>query len=511
MLVIPLRSRDLLFLAFLTLPTGFANAEQVRSIRQWAVCGGRVDDAAAVAAAFAAAANGRFTLVVDCPVFIHTGMDVARPIFIDNNTSVVFSGDGQLILDNTLIPAFAIVDTQHVHFRGWKVLYTGELPVDMDTKVYFDAGRAIASDVEDPPGAAFEKRETAWLTARRGVKFAPGGQAPWHGPTNTSAIFFIDGDTGDVTMSGMKFSVPAHADGSRFIPMVFSMTYGIKPDTLIAPGLAITPGAFAVPKGLRFSDINIDGAYMGWQGSAQNMTIEHVRAWRYGDLQDAAGENVGGATEVHGKLSRWFAPPHLIYLNFDESWDPALYNRNIYIHNVLDYGIRVGLPRDNSKNCCSGNALSLKIGAVDSSVTGYESDRPDGLLDVLDSDHLRLSGIIGRYNSNFLDNLYPGIRFPGHSYNDVTLCHVTVLDEAARTSQAPIVMGHAEQHNLVLQDVTVMMNAWWASDAALVQSLAAGRHSKISVSYQIGNRVFIYRATDGSEIEEAKPSVPKIC
>ncbi len=501
----PIRFILLFFLASLTWQSELTNAEQVRSIRQWAVCGGRVDDAAAVKAAFAAAAQEHFTLLIDCPVFIHTGMDVARPIFVESGTTVVFSGDGAVILDNTLIPAFAIVDAHKVQFRGWRVLYSGGLPVDMDTNYYLDAGRRVASHVADPPAVEFENRESAWLTARRGVTFAPGAKAPWHGPANTSALFFIDGDTSDITMSDMDFAVPEHAGGDRFIPMVFSMTYGIKPDTMIRAGLAITSAYFADPSGLHFSNIKIDGAYMGWQGSARNMTIEHVRAWRYGDLQDSAGKNVGGASIVRGKVSRWFAPPHLIYLNFQKTWSRDLYSQNIYIHDVVDYGIRVGLPRDNAENCCSGNALSLKIGAVDTNVSDYESDRPDGLLDVLDSDHLHLSNIDGRYDSKFLKNLYPGIRFPGDSYSDVTLCHVTIIDRSNLTMKAPIALGRTlKQRGLVLQDVTVVLNAWARSDADLVPSHFSGTDNIIIITYQIGRRVLTYRQESESARERTQ-------
>src|SRR5580704_5314290 len=66
----------------------------IRSIRNWVVCDGRTDDAVGAATAFFAAKHHAFILLVYCPVFIHTGTDVARPIFVDSGTTVYFTRDG---------------------------------------------------------------------------------------------------------------------------------------------------------------------------------------------------------------------------------------------------------------------------------------------------------------------------------------------------------------------------------------------------------------------------------
>jgi hypothetical protein len=477
---------------------GAARAEDTRSIRHWVSCDGTRDDWRGAAAAFAAASGGRFTLLVDCPVFIHTGMDVARPIFVESGTDIEFGSDGKFILDNELIPAFAIIDSRDVTFHGWQVVYTGGLPVDANTGFYVDNGRNVPSAGHDPPAAMFLRREAAWLTARRGVSFTGVAQPPWHGPANTSALFYIDGDTENLTVTAMDLRVPAGAGADRFIPVAFSMTYGAKPGVLMFPGMAVTPVAFAVPRHLRFEDMTIDGAYMGWQGSAQDLTIRHVRAYRYGDLQNAAGGQVGGASLADGKIIHWFAPPHLFYINNQSLVDPALDSRDIHISDVIDYGVRVGVARDTAGDCCSGNALSLKIGAIDSDVTGYQSDRADGFLDVLDSDHLMISDVTARYDSAFLNNLYPGIRFPGKSYHDVTLRNVTLTDQAAVTVKAPVVASRAAaQSGTVLRDVTIILNAW--AGGHLMPYGFPGTGDDISVTYRIGpsGKVVTYQQTSG--------------
>ncbi len=65
------------------------------SISRWARCEWVVtDDIAGVTQAFAAAKNNAFILEVDCPVYMHVGMDIMRPIFIENGTHVDFTSAG---------------------------------------------------------------------------------------------------------------------------------------------------------------------------------------------------------------------------------------------------------------------------------------------------------------------------------------------------------------------------------------------------------------------------------
>src|SRR6266700_8029279 len=118
---------------------------------------------------------------------------------------------------------------------------------------------------------------------------------------------------------------------------------------------------------------------MGWQGNTQNATFEKIRGHRNADLQDANGENVGG-------VGKWFAPPHLFYLNYLLTGDPGLFNRNIRIHDVVDAGPRVGVARDKGgSDTGSGFDMSLKIGCIDCSGDQYAASRPDGVVDVVSS------------------------------------------------------------------------------------------------------------------------------
>jgi len=101
-----------------------------KSIKNWASCDGVTDDSVAVAQAFDAAKNNAFILEVDCPVYMHVGMDVARTVFIGNGTQINFTPPGLLIVDNTLIPAFVIANTNNVRLTNWNVEYVGSVPVN---------------------------------------------------------------------------------------------------------------------------------------------------------------------------------------------------------------------------------------------------------------------------------------------------------------------------------------------------------------------------------------------
>ena len=117
-----------------------------KSVKEWTVCDGVTDDSKGLANAFAAAKNGAFTLDIDCPLYFH----VARPIFIDNNTSVNFKGSGLIIVDNVLIPSFVIANSSNINLSNWKVKYTGGIPVDERTGGYYNDGIWVPANERDP-------------------------------------------------------------------------------------------------------------------------------------------------------------------------------------------------------------------------------------------------------------------------------------------------------------------------------------------------------------------------
>jgi hypothetical protein len=450
-----------------------------KSISNWAICDGVTDDSQNVARAFAAAKNAAFTLVVDCPVYLHIGMDVARSIFIDNGTTVVFTAAGKFTLDNVLHPAFVIANSYNITLTNWNVEYDASLPVNWDVGGYFKNGTWISLAGYAQPASVFNSTLTTWLAANRKVSFdqsAGNAGSQWAGPTNSCAVFFLSGDTSNVTVTGMRIYAPATAGGDRFVPMAFSMTQNYKGKQTVSANTANTAQFSAVPHHLTFTDIDLDGVYMGWQGTVQSASFQKIRSHRYGDLQDANGANVGG-------INKWFAPPHLIYINYNVTGDPGLYSSNIHIADVIDYGVRVGTARDKpTDQKMSGTALSLKLGCIACTVDNYQSARPDGFLDVLPSNGLKISNVVASYNSTFINNLYAGWRFPASPYKNITFANILLTDTAASTLQAPIgSAGQATNQGLVFSNVQVEMKQWAGPNTPA--PYIGGQDNDVAISY----------------------------
>lgn len=450
-----------------------------KSIRAWVSCTGSSDDTAGVAKAFAAARHGAFTLVVDCPVNLKVGTDIARSIFIDEGTTVEFTEAGKFTVDNVFIPAFVIADSSNITLTDWNVEYDGGLSIDQNVG-YTNNGSLVAGS--KPANAFNDLRLTPWLAANRAIVFdkrAGNVNSQWTGTTNACAVFFITGDSSDLHVTGMRLYVPKTAGGERFIPVAFSLGVNYRRNQTVNAKMPMTGQIFAVPHDITFSNVTLDGTYMGWVGGLQNALFENIRSERYGDLQDAHGETVGG-------VKKWFAPPHLFYFNYTASGDAALFNTNIRIKDVIDSGVRVGKARDaGGSDSISGYALSLKIGCVNCSVDNYRSDRPDGFLDVLTSDGLTISNVTATYNSAFLNNVFPGWRFPSATYKNVKFENINFIDTAASSIVPPI--GNANQSSnegIVFKNVRVQLNHWAGAPSVPLPAIA-GQAADAELDYSI--------------------------
>ena len=451
-----------------------------RSICEWATCDGKADDARAVANAFAAAKNGAFTLVVDCPAFVHIGLDIAKPIFIDNGVTVQFKPGGLFITDNSMVPAFIIADSTNVNLLGWQVEYVGGVPLKSKIDGYARNGVFISQRGAGPSAAANDITITRWLAANRGITFKEAG-AVWGAPTDTSAIFYITGATSNVVVKDMKVFVPPSALGSQFVPTVFASIANWKSGETVTKGTTPTPDNAATPSHLVFTNIDLDGYYMGWQGTFADATFAHIRAHRYGDLQDDKGDNVGGAGCSDDIDACWLAPPHLFYINNQHY--PGIETKDVTIKDVIDFGNRVGVAR----NTNSGNLMSLKIGGRNVVVDQYTSYRPDGVADILDCDGMQITNLKGYYDSAYDNNKYPGIRFPGRQYENLVMQNIELTDSNPRVVVNPIgnilVAG-----NLTLKDIKSIIRGWAGPDEKPPQPVIRTKlndNTTVEVTYEI--------------------------
>jgi len=453
-----------------------------RSIGGWVSCSGSSDDTAGVARAFAAARHAAFTLVVDCPVLLQSGMDIARTIYIDDGTTVEFTGSGKFMVDNVMHPAFVIAGSKDVTLKSWNVEYVSGLPIDGDVRGYMRGGRFVTASGRVQPAGAFNNFGiTPWLAANRAITFDQSQGSVtgiWRGGIIPMAVIWMTGDTSNVRVTGMRLYVAASSGGDRFIPVAFSMSPNFKNNQTVTAKTPITGQFVAVPHDLTFSDIVLDGTYMGWLGNARDALFQNIRSHRYADLQDPSGNNVGG-------MGKWFAPPHLFYLNYMVAGDSALFNSGVHIKDVVDDGPRIGAARDKGgTDSISGYATSLKIGCVDCSVDNYKTTRPDGFLDVLPSDGLTVSNVDATYDSTFLNNVFPGWRFPSSPYRNLVFKDIVFKDSAASTIQAPI--GGATDpanENIVFSNVHIIMNRWSGKGLPVPNILGHGINAALDYAF----------------------------
>jgi hypothetical protein len=462
-----------------------ASAAGQKSIRSYVSCTGTSDDSAGAAKAFAAAKNSAFTLVVDCPVRLHSGIAVDRGIFIDSGTTVEFTDNGKFIVDNLFHPAFTIVNSNGIHLTNWNVVWDGMQPINGSTDGYEMDGKFVgaAAGSKGQPAAAFNDTVLArWMSDNRGIEFSKtqGWAKPiWVGAVNLGAVFYITGDSSDIVFKGLHVSAPPTAGGDRFIPMVVSFSANWKNKQTVTGKMPHNSEFADIPHKVTFADVVFDGILMGWQGNVADATFDNVQSHRYGDLQDAGGGNSGG-------VGKWYPPPHLFYLNYTFDGDPAFFNPGVHISNVVDSGPRVGVARDKGgSDSTSGYATSLKLGCTKCSVDHYSSTRPDGFMDVLPSTDLTVSNVTASYDTTFLNNVFPaGIRFPAKGYTRVTFENVVLTDTADSPVKESIANApYPSNDGIKFKNVQVVLNSW--PRPQLPQPTIGGANNDITIDYLV--------------------------
>jgi hypothetical protein len=481
-----------LLIAVFTLSTApsVALAVTKKSISNWVNCaGGTADDTTGAIAAFEAAKHNAFTLVVDCQVHLHSGSAIDRGIFIDTGTTVEFTSAGKFFIDNLFHPAFVIADSNDITLTNWNVEWDGVIPVDPDVNGYYYEGKwvSVPNGALQPAGAFNDVVFTPWMTKNRYITFSQekGYVKPiWVGAVNTSAVFYITGDTYNIAFTGLHLYAPANVPANHFIPMGFSFSANYKPNQTVYKTTPIALKYVDAPHQMTFSGVTLDGTLMGFQGNLKNVLFEEITSLRYADLMDTNGNNVGG-------IGKWFPPPHLFYLNYNEAGDKYLFNTNIHMETVNDLGPRLGTARDKTAaGGKSGFTNSLKIGCTFCSVNDYVSHRPDGFMDLLASSYLTVSNVTAVFDSSFTNYLYPnGVRFTDdNGYAHVTFTNVNFSDTAATTLNGPV--GNAPSSTNVdidFNDVEVAMKHWGGSD--FPTPTMGGNSNSINLNYTMASQL----------------------
>lgn len=456
--------------------TKLNNAEQrVVLASSFAACDGISDDRDNLANALKEAKNSAFELVIDCPLKINIGMDIAKPLFIESYTTISFTDQGLIIIDNVLVPGFVIANSSGINLINWHIKYIGQTPIDINTGGYYLDEQWYSATFRAPSTGMFTAITLKnWLIENRQMSFGRGVNPFWTGFLDLEAIFYINGDSADIKFSNFMVT---NSDVSKFwqyIPIVFSLVPGESTGSSNLVQMPLKSPALVVPHDIEFDDITIDGYLFGWHGSGNNIVFNDINGKHYSDMQDESGRNIGG-------VDYWFPPPHLFYLNTQPNWDKSLRNYNIVISNVIDNGERRGNIWDyNANNPINlsggvrGAATSLKMQGDNSRVFNYFSSRLEGLGDILSSEQLVLNNIIAKFDSSYVKYYFPALRFTESGNVGITLNNISLFDTAKVTNLVPITAYKSPNNRgIKFESVDLYMNYWSEASPPVVESVVS--------------------------------------
>lgn len=425
---------------------------------------GTADSGAAVATAFATVAGAGKVVFINCPIKITIVSDPTKPIFVHDNTNVVFGPNGKFIVDNAYLAAFMMMGTQNSTWVDARFQYVGSLPVANN-------GATLGGAFNDGPMKTY-------MSTFLGNTFSGSGSALYTSPTNACAVLRITGSAKHITFIRPKFFVPDGVLPSSFIPVAVEIAPNWLPNTAVANnGQAVTSATAIVPSDVNFIDPVLDGIYMGFLGGG-NVNIVNPLFLRYGDLQDSSGGNLGG-------VGTWFAPPHAVYLQMG---DPSM-NAAARIVNGNDQGVYVGPA--NRRSAGSGWALSLKIDISNGGlVDGWISKRPDGCVDFINNYNNPVGGVMRNVvcigNSQTTDGaggFWQIFRFPSvtpNCYYNINIENLTIIDQAVAPSNFPFALSTSTcNNNVSITGLKIFLNDWPAAQTGWAAPSFAGNGWKL--------------------------------
>ncbi|CAM4197347.1 hypothetical protein [Zobellia nedashkovskayae] len=378
---------------------------------QWfgAAMNGTTDDREDFVETLDQAENIGAKVLVDKNMFIDVEETGKKSIFLADNAWLEGANDASIIINNLLSPAFYMALTKNITVKNVTFLYDQQYDATFGW-VSHDNGL----NIQQLKGYLSETKDIVFNTTN----------PLWRGPVLYRSTFLIDAAE-NILFDNVTFKSKGDT-ADKFIQWAIKLKEEYKPSQTVNNDVGVT----VIPKNITMKNVTLDGVIMGIQGVVNGFNSDGLKSKRYSDVQDINGNYVGGK-------SFWMPPPHLIYLNADNSTEYE--SSNIEILNTIDYGEYIGSEKVRAS--VSGYCNSLKlVGNVNKVlVDGYKSYRRDGLWDLQNITDGSFKNIYSESLSNIFNPTFRfyAARFVGTLQN-CTFDNITIKDNSAVTSMYPL-------------------------------------------------------------------------
>lgn len=370
-------------------------------------------------------------VLIEYDIFLDLETTGNKSIFLDNNSWLEGKNSPNIIINNLFSPAFFIALTKDVTIKNLTFLY------DQSYEANFGWNEKIHST-----NTVFLAN---YLTENHNLKFESSTPIT-KSPISWRSVIFMDAPE-DVLLENVTFKAKG-SKANQFIQWAIKLKEEYKPNQVI---IAKNRGETKTPKNIELKNVTLDGVIMGIQGIVSDFKSSGLQSYRYSDVQDANGNSIGGSG-TGGQY--WMHPPHLIYLNSDDS--PILESKNIIINNTTDYGIYVGSEKvRGSHGYC--HSLKLVDNITNAKVSNYKSYRRDGLWDLGNLTNSEFKNIYSESTSEIFDDSwkFQAARFLGE-LNNCLFQNITVKDVSETSQIFPWDVTHGNQ--VIMDNVQIYVN-----------------------------------------------------
>ncbi|WP_282162210.1 hypothetical protein [Ulvibacterium marinum] len=374
---------------------------------------GITDDRAAFVETLTESNNINAKILIEKDIFLDVEETGTKSIFLEDNIWIEGAYDASIIINNLLSPAFFMALTKDITIKNLIFLY------DQTYDATF--GWSVKSN------SLNTNQLRNYLSSTKKIVFNSANPA-WKGPIAFRAIFSLEAAE-NISFDNVMFKAKGET-ADTFIQWAIKL----KEQYTANQTVTNSTGTKDIPRGVNFNNVTMDGVLMGVQGIVDGFRSNGLRSYRYSDVQDINGNYIGGNP---GDDTYWMPPPHLIYLNDDNSND---YNsQNIELLNTIDYGIYVG--GKNVRPSISGYCNSVKLveNVENVVVDNYKSYRRDGFGDIGKIvngtfKNIYVESKIGIFDPSFN---YQSLRFLGN-LNNVVFDSIILKDNSGKLEIHPL-------------------------------------------------------------------------